>query len=77
MFRGLDYQVWDLTLPLPSKKLSRYLFIGAGRRHETLCQRQRTLLIAQQGARSSLCVSSHEGNTEGPDGWLHTQWAAL
>ena len=36
MFRGLDYQVWDLTLPLPSKKLSCDLFIGAGRRHETL-----------------------------------------
>lgn len=34
LFRGLNYQFWDLILPFQFKKLAYYSFMGAGRRRE-------------------------------------------
>lgn len=52
--------------------------MDGGKRHETPGLEEKDFMHSTAWSMViSMSVNSHEGNREGPDGWLHTQWATL
>lgn len=54
--------------------LACHFFMDGGKRHETPGLEEKDFMHSTAWSMViSMSVNSHEGNREGPDGWLHTQ----